>query len=219
MVAIYVQKTVHEGLWSRRIALFFVQLLILTVLLHRFGTLTTPAALNLMAVLNPGAESVMIDGALSLTVDGVRHMLRPGDCLRYRLQGREHLVERIGRVGIVHHHQGRIDSTVHHLHAAWHCRQCRTGVHCIAQAVAQGTQAANHTQHIADVVVTHQMGIQVMALSAFDFGGFPLLPQSACGKRGSLDRPKPVTPETRADPSTKMSRAPDRHLWIDRLLQ
>lgn len=50
MVAIYVQKTVHEGLWSRRIALFFVQLLILTVLLHRFGTLATPAALNLMAV-------------------------------------------------------------------------------------------------------------------------------------------------------------------------
>ena len=42
---------------------------------------------------------------------------------------------------------------------------------------------------------------------------------TGCGRRGSLDRPKPVTPETRADPSTKMSRAPDRHLWIDRLLQ
>ncbi len=50
MTAIYVQKTVHEGLWSRRIALFFLQLLILTVLLHRFGTLATPAALNLIAV-------------------------------------------------------------------------------------------------------------------------------------------------------------------------
>jgi uncharacterized protein (DUF1499 family) len=50
VVAIYLQKTVHEGLWARRMALFFVQLLILTVLLHRFGTLATPAAINLMAV-------------------------------------------------------------------------------------------------------------------------------------------------------------------------
>ena len=50
MVAIYLQKTVHEGLWARRMALFFLQLLILTVLLHRFGTLATPAAMNLMAV-------------------------------------------------------------------------------------------------------------------------------------------------------------------------
>lgn len=50
MTAIYLQKTVHEGLWSRRIALFFLQLLVLTVLLHRFGSLTTPAAINLLAV-------------------------------------------------------------------------------------------------------------------------------------------------------------------------
>lgn len=42
---------------------------------------------------------------------------------------------------------------------------------------------------------------------------------TGCGKRGSLDRPKPTGPETTADPSTKMSQAPDRHLWIDRLLQ
>ena len=50
MVAIYLQNTVHEGLWARRMALFFVQLLILTVLLHRFGSLATPAALNLLTV-------------------------------------------------------------------------------------------------------------------------------------------------------------------------
>jgi uncharacterized protein (DUF1499 family) len=50
VTAIYLQKTVHEGLWSRRIALFFVQLLILTVVLHRFGMLATPAALNLFGV-------------------------------------------------------------------------------------------------------------------------------------------------------------------------
>jgi uncharacterized protein YceK len=43
---------------------------------------------------------------------------------------------------------------------------------------------------------------------------------SACGRRGSLDRPKPSYPETAADPSTKMSRAPDRRLPIlDRLIE
>jgi predicted small lipoprotein YifL len=42
---------------------------------------------------------------------------------------------------------------------------------------------------------------------------------SACGKRGSLDRPRSTSPEAKADPSTKMSTAPDRKLWIDRLLQ
>jgi len=42
---------------------------------------------------------------------------------------------------------------------------------------------------------------------------------SACGRRGSLDRPKPVNPQVQADPSTKMSRVPDRRLWIDRLLE
>jgi uncharacterized protein (DUF1499 family) len=50
VVAIYLQKTAHEGLWARRLALFFVQLLALTVILHRFGALATPAALNLLAV-------------------------------------------------------------------------------------------------------------------------------------------------------------------------
>ncbi len=50
MTAIYLQKTLHEGLWSRRMALFFLQLLVLTVILHRFGTLATPAAINLFAV-------------------------------------------------------------------------------------------------------------------------------------------------------------------------
>ncbi|MGH6865118.1 MAG: LPS translocon maturation chaperone LptM [Methyloceanibacter sp.] len=42
---------------------------------------------------------------------------------------------------------------------------------------------------------------------------------SACGRRGSLDRPKATYPETQADPSTKMSKAPDRKLWIDKLIQ
>ena len=42
---------------------------------------------------------------------------------------------------------------------------------------------------------------------------------SACGRRGSLDRPKANYPETKADPSTKMSQVPKRSLWIDRLLE
>jgi predicted small lipoprotein YifL len=43
---------------------------------------------------------------------------------------------------------------------------------------------------------------------------------SACGRRGSLDRPKPTHPEVQADPSTKMSKAPDRRLPIlDRLIE
>ncbi len=46
----YSVKEAHEAIWARRIALFFVQLLILTVLLHRFASLSTPAAINLLAV-------------------------------------------------------------------------------------------------------------------------------------------------------------------------
>lgn len=46
----YSVKEAREATWARRVALFFVQLLILTVLLHRFASLSTPAALNLIAV-------------------------------------------------------------------------------------------------------------------------------------------------------------------------
>ncbi len=46
----YSVKEAREAVWARRVALFCVQLMILTVLLHRFASLTTPAAMNLMAV-------------------------------------------------------------------------------------------------------------------------------------------------------------------------
>jgi uncharacterized protein (DUF1499 family) len=46
----YSVKEAREATWARRIALFFLQLLILTVLLHHFATLTTPAAINLIGV-------------------------------------------------------------------------------------------------------------------------------------------------------------------------
>jgi transcriptional regulator with XRE-family HTH domain len=37
----------------------------------------------------PGLEHhlVLLEGALTITVDGIRHRLSPGDCLRYRLHG------------------------------------------------------------------------------------------------------------------------------------
>ena len=66
MVAIYLQKTVHEGLWARRMALFFVQLLILTVLLHRFGKLATPVAMNLLAVSIGGLFLAIIVAVIGL---------------------------------------------------------------------------------------------------------------------------------------------------------
>ena len=37
---------------------------------------------------------------------------------------------------------------------------------------------------------------------------------TACGRRGSLERPKPTQPEVPADPATKSSTAPDRRLPI-----
>jgi len=66
VTAIYLQKTVHEGLWARRMALFFMQLLILTVLLHRFGTLATPAALNLLTVSIGGLVLAIIVAVVGL---------------------------------------------------------------------------------------------------------------------------------------------------------
>ena len=42
---------------------------------------------------------------------------------------------------------------------------------------------------------------------------------SACGRRGSLDRPKANYPEVKSDPATKTSKAPARRLWIDKLLE
>jgi uncharacterized protein (DUF1499 family) len=67
VVAIYVQKTVHEGLWARRIALFFLQLLALTAVLHRFGFIATPAAINLMAVSLGGLVLAILIAVVALT--------------------------------------------------------------------------------------------------------------------------------------------------------
>lgn len=52
----------------------------------------------------PGLEHhlVTLDGALTLTVDGIRHRLTAGDCLRYRLHG-ESLFETPANSGARYH--------------------------------------------------------------------------------------------------------------------
>ena len=57
----YAVKEAREAKWVRRIAVFFLQLSILTVLLHRFAGLGTPAAINLILVSAAGmAIAVLI---------------------------------------------------------------------------------------------------------------------------------------------------------------
>jgi uncharacterized protein (DUF1499 family) len=60
-------KEAREATWARRIALFFVQLLILTVLLHHFATLATPAAINLLIVSVAGLFLAILIAIASLT--------------------------------------------------------------------------------------------------------------------------------------------------------
>jgi len=62
----YSVKEAREATWARRIALFFVQLLILTALLHHFASLTTPAAMNLLAVSIAGLFLAIIIAVASL---------------------------------------------------------------------------------------------------------------------------------------------------------
>jgi uncharacterized protein (DUF1499 family) len=59
-------KEAREAKWARRIALFFLQLLVLTVLLHRFLGLGTPAALNLIGVSMVGLLVAVIIALVSL---------------------------------------------------------------------------------------------------------------------------------------------------------
>src|SRR4051812_24447637 len=67
MSARYLYKVAHEATWARRIALFFLQLLLLTVLLHRFSLLGTPVAMNLLAVSVLGLVLAVAISAVALT--------------------------------------------------------------------------------------------------------------------------------------------------------
>lgn len=62
----YVVKEAHEARWARRIAVCFLQLLILTAVLHRFFDLSTPAAINLIAVCILGLSLAVLIGVVSL---------------------------------------------------------------------------------------------------------------------------------------------------------
>ncbi|HAH64185.1 MAG TPA: hypothetical protein DCL72_01615 [Rhizobiales bacterium] len=63
------------------------------------------------------------------------------------------------------------------------------------------------------------MGSALRILLAFVLVMAMAVGLSACGRRGSLDRPAATYPEAKGDPSTKMPRVPARRLWIDRLLE
>jgi uncharacterized protein (DUF1499 family) len=60
------QKELRSATWARRLAVFFIQLLILTVILHRFFSLTTPAAINLLAVSGLGLLVALLMAAIAL---------------------------------------------------------------------------------------------------------------------------------------------------------
>ena len=62
----YVVKEAHEARWARRIAVFFLQLLILTAILHRFFYLGTPAAINLIKVCVVGLALAVLIAVVSL---------------------------------------------------------------------------------------------------------------------------------------------------------
>lgn len=62
----YVVKEAHEARWARRIAVFFLQLLILTAILHRFFDLGTPAAINLIKVCVVGLALAVLIAVVSL---------------------------------------------------------------------------------------------------------------------------------------------------------
>jgi uncharacterized protein (DUF1499 family) len=61
-----VVKEAHEARWARRIAVFFLQLLILTAILHRFFDLGTPAAINLIKVSVVGLALAVLIAVVSL---------------------------------------------------------------------------------------------------------------------------------------------------------
>jgi uncharacterized protein (DUF1499 family) len=62
----YAVKEAREAKWARRMALFFLQLLILTVILHRFASLGTPAAVNLVGLSVVGMALAVIIASISL---------------------------------------------------------------------------------------------------------------------------------------------------------
>jgi hypothetical protein len=67
MTARLLQRELKLGAWSRRLAVFFVTLLVLGVALHRFGGLTTPTGVNLILVSLGGLAFALLLALLALT--------------------------------------------------------------------------------------------------------------------------------------------------------
>ena len=84
---------------------------------------------------------------------------------RQRAQRLQHLVDGVGRMGVVHHRQRRARQA-DALHAAGHGGQVGAGGHRIRQRHAQRPQRAQHAHQVVDVVVTHQRGADGDALGA-----------------------------------------------------
>lgn len=66
MSARIIQRRSRSALWSRHLALFGAQLLILAVLLHQLGGLTTPPAVNLVLVAIAAAAAAFLIAIIAL---------------------------------------------------------------------------------------------------------------------------------------------------------
>ena len=93
----YAVKEAREAIWARRVALFFVQLMILTVLLHRFASLATPAALNLIGVSIAG----LLDRHRHRRRRDRAHLVRRPDRRGPGLCRHLHRLSRPGRAGVL----------------------------------------------------------------------------------------------------------------------
>ena len=78
-------------------------------------------------------------------------------------QGLQCLVQRIGRVGVVHGHQ-RLATTTGTFHASRHRLQLAAGLHGSGQRHTQCAHGGEHAQQIGHVVLPDQPGFQQMGL-------------------------------------------------------
>jgi hypothetical protein len=66
MIAGRPRKRLRAAIWSRRLAVFFLLLLLLTASLHRFASLSTPAAINLLAISGLGLLVAFVIAGITL---------------------------------------------------------------------------------------------------------------------------------------------------------
>ena len=94
---------------------------------------------------------------------------------RLRTQRNQGLGDSVGRVGVVHDHQGASQIGLgirqvksHALHAPGYSRQLGTGLHRLHQVNTQGAQTANHAQQVVHVVLANQAGMKGLNGTALD---------------------------------------------------